>query len=151
MSPGYLGHIMPGHDSERNYRLYGLVRFALEVAAIAVAGLWVLPSIGLEAHPWIIFALVVGWAIYTALSTGAVAGVINKKAVVGPESFVGAIGKAITPLCPEGYVRLGTELWKARSTTGTIEPGSEVEVVEVHRLTLTVRLACLEDERKHPG
>lgn len=64
----------------------------------------------------------------------------HEKVVTGVENLVGAVGKAVEPLQPEGHVRVHGELWEARSPT-PIERGARVEVVAVENLTLEVRPA----------
>jgi membrane protein implicated in regulation of membrane protease activity len=58
----------------------------------------------------------------------------------GVDAIHGALGVVTQPLVPSGYVRLGSELWKAEllSGSGTVSVGSAVRVVEVHGLTLVV-------------
>jgi membrane protein implicated in regulation of membrane protease activity len=65
----------------------------------------------------------------------------GEKVVTGVENLVGAVGKAVEPLQPEGHVRVHGELWEARSQT-PIESGARVEVVAVDDLTLEVRPAA---------
>jgi membrane-bound ClpP family serine protease len=59
------------------------------------------------------------------------------------DGLVGALGTARERLDPEGYVRVGAELWRARLANGLapIEPGSPVRVVAVSDLTLRVEPA----------
>lgn len=64
----------------------------------------------------------------------------HEKVVTGVENLVGAVGKAVEPLEPEGHVRVHGELWEARSST-PIDRGARVEVVAVENLTLEVRPA----------
>ena len=59
----------------------------------------------------------------------------------GKEAMVGATGVAQAAIAPDatGYVRVGAELWRARSTEGVpIQAGDAVRVLEVHDLTLHV-------------
>ena len=62
----------------------------------------------------------------------------------GADALVGAVATARDPLDPEGYVRVGHELWRARVRGGTVEKGGAVRVLEVQGLTLVV-------ERAEPG
>lgn len=62
------------------------------------------------------------------------------KVVTGVENLIGAVGKAVEPLEPEGHVRVHGELWEARSPT-PIDRGARVQVVAVEDLTLEVRPA----------
>jgi membrane protein implicated in regulation of membrane protease activity len=64
----------------------------------------------------------------------------GEKVVTGVENLVGAVGKAVEPLEPEGHVRVHGELWEARAQT-PIDRGARVQVVAVEDLTLEVRPA----------
>jgi len=61
----------------------------------------------------------------------------------GAGGLVGALGTARERLDPEGYVRVGSELWRAVVARGQapVEAGSAVRVLEVRNLTLTVERA----------
>jgi len=65
---------------------------------------------------------------YESTSSGGVAGIC------------GALGVTTQPLVPAGYVRIGSELWKAELMSGSkpVVTGSAVRVVEVRGLTLIV-------------
>jgi membrane protein implicated in regulation of membrane protease activity len=58
----------------------------------------------------------------------------------GVDGIRDALGVVTQPLVPSGYVRLGSELWKAElgSDSGTISVGSAIRVVEIRGLTLIV-------------
>lgn len=61
----------------------------------------------------------------------------------GTQSMVGRLGTARESLDPEGYVKVGAELWHARVVDGLapLEPGTVVRVIEVRELTLHVEPA----------
>lgn len=58
----------------------------------------------------------------------------------GVDGMCGALGVVTQPLDPAGYVRLGSELWKAElaSGSGSVSVGSAIRVVEACGLTLIV-------------
>jgi membrane protein implicated in regulation of membrane protease activity len=60
----------------------------------------------------------------------------------GVEGIYGALGVVTEPLVPAGYVKLGSERWKAELVAGggAAPEGSEIRVVEVRGLTLVVEL-----------
>ena len=62
------------------------------------------------------------------------------KVVTGVENLVGAVGKAVEPLEPEGHVRVHGELWEARAPE-TVPAGTPVRVVGLDGLTLEVETA----------
>ncbi len=61
----------------------------------------------------------------------------------GTESLIGALGTARERLDPEGYVRVGSELWRAvvARDVAPVEEGAAVRVLEVRDLTLRVEPA----------
>ncbi len=61
----------------------------------------------------------------------------RRRAQVGAEALVGAEGTALGALEPEGQVRVGGEIWSARSSVG-IAAGGCVRVAAVDGLTLVV-------------
>jgi membrane-bound serine protease (ClpP class) len=64
----------------------------------------------------------------------------GEKVVTGAENLVGAVGKAVEPLDPEGHVRVQGELWQARASE-SIPAGTRVRVVALDDLTLEVETA----------
>jgi len=62
---------------------------------------------------------------------------LDKKPMISPEAMVGSKCKATTPLAPRGYVRFGSELWRA-SSSSIINAGEEVIVVGIKGMTLLV-------------
>ena len=53
--------------------------------------------------------------------------------------MVGSRGKVVSPLAPEGLVRIKSELWVAKSARGKMSLGEKVVVVEQDGLKLVVR------------
>jgi membrane-bound serine protease (ClpP class) len=62
----------------------------------------------------------------------------RKKPTTGSEGLIGEIGETLTPLNPEGTIRVHGEFWQAESTSGIIDKGERVRVVEIHNLKLRV-------------
>jgi len=58
----------------------------------------------------------------------------------GTEAIRGALGVVTQTLTPSGYVRLGSERWRAELARGseTVSAGSAIRVVELRGLTLIV-------------
>jgi membrane-bound ClpP family serine protease len=59
---------------------------------------------------------------------------------VGLETMTGAPATAVTPLRPDGHVRVQGELWHARCAAGA-DVGAALRVVAVEGLTLVVERA----------
>jgi membrane-bound serine protease (ClpP class) len=96
--------------------------------------LFVLPS------PWGLVAVAVGAALDIA-ETGVFLWWSKRRNVsVGLESMVGKRGVVINDLWPEGQVKVGGELWRARCEGGC-ESGTDVVVRRVDGLTLVVEPA----------
>lgn len=77
------------------------------------------------------------------------------KVATGVENLVGAVGKAVEPLDPDGHVRVHGELWQARASE-VVPAGREVRVVALDGLTLEVETAettpvLSAPERARPG
>jgi membrane-bound serine protease (ClpP class) len=71
-----------------------------------------------------------------------VAGPLRKgKKLTGPESLIGSLATASTPLTPEGEVRVGGVIWRAKSVSGNVGAGEQVRVVSREGLTLVVERA----------
>jgi membrane-bound serine protease (ClpP class) len=60
------------------------------------------------------------------------------KPVTGQEALLGETGVSLAPLEPNGLVLLHGEIWKAVSSSGSIEKGVKVRVVNRHGFTLYV-------------
>lgn len=63
----------------------------------------------------------------------------RRKVSTGSEGLLGAVGTASTTISLTGKVFLNGELWNARTGSGVIAKGSEVEVVAVSGLVLEVQ------------
>ena len=62
------------------------------------------------------------------------------KVVTGAENLVGAVGKTVEQLNPEGHIRVQGELWQARASEA-VPAGTNVRVVAIDDLTLEVETA----------
>ena len=144
--------IMPTDRKKRAYKLYSLGRLVFDEAALAAVVLWLLPRFGINISIWLLIVLMAAWAVYSCLTSMLVGKLIGRAASVGPEALIGVKCITTTPLSPEGYVRVGTELWRACSMAEGIETGTEVIIVGVNRLTLLVRpsMGTSFDEGQHP-
>jgi membrane-bound ClpP family serine protease len=123
-----------------------LARFVLAVvstlaveAAFYTIWRWVLPESDINVPLWALVTVMVGWAIFAVVDFWFVTHVLRRKALVGLPDMKGTQGKVISPLHPEGLVRIGGELWGAKSLDGAIEVGEKVVVVGQDGLQLIVR------------
>jgi membrane-bound serine protease (ClpP class) len=88
--------------------------------------------------PVLIVVAVIVFLFFT-LVVGKVAQAMRRPHATGVESMVGATGVVISPLSPQGQVRLRGETWRARTQTGDLLRDGPVEVLRIEGLTLIVR------------
>ena len=111
---------------------------------LALAGGWWIHT-SFDAPGWLAPAIPLAWvvkdmALYPLLRS---AYDVNEAPPV--ERLIGCRGVAIEPLAPDGYVRIGGELWRARTDDANpIAPHLAVEVVGAEGLVLSVRHAATE-------
>jgi membrane protein implicated in regulation of membrane protease activity len=89
------------------------------------------------------YALVALWVVKDVIMYPILRVAYESGSSSGVDGIQGTLGVATQPLAPSGYVRLGSELWKAELVGGseTVSVGSAIRVVEVRGLTLVVEPA----------
>ena len=105
-----------------------IVSTLLEEAALVAVVLWGLPKLGIHIPLAALIALMVVWGAYTVITYRAGSRALRRK----PEillPLIGSKGKVVSPLSPEGLVRIKGELWQATSAGGNVDTGEEVTVV----------------------
>ena len=116
------------------YALFQIPVLILLSLGLAAAVRWwnlpILAAYGLVAL-WIVKDIVMYPFVRVAYESGGTSGV---------DGIHGALGVVTQPLVPSGYVRLGSERWKAELAggSGAVLVGSEIRVVEIRGLTLVV-------------
>jgi membrane-bound ClpP family serine protease len=120
----------------------------LEEAAIFVVGLWVLPKIGILIPLWGILLIMIGWVTYGTITYRAGTQALNQGHPTGLMNMVGIKGEVISPLNPEGMIKVKGELWKARAENGNLAAGEQIIVIGRERLTLVVKK---EESSTRPG
>ena len=108
--------------------ILAIVSTLLEEAALVAVVLWGLPQLGIHIPLAVLIALMVVWGAYTVITYRAGSRALRRK----PEillPLIGSKGKVVSPLSPEGLVRIKGELWQATSSGGNIDTGEEVTVV----------------------
>lgn len=128
-----------GRRQKRAYTLYSLVITIVQEAAIVAAALFLLPRFGIHIPIWLLATVMALWAVYSYFSFTWGRRAIGQTPAVGLETMIGTKCRTVEPLSPNGYVRVGAELWQARSITGNIDPGTEVVILDVNGLTLVVK------------
>ncbi len=119
--------------------IIAIVSTTLEEAALAVGVLWGLPKLDIHIPLWVLIIVMVAWCAYTVTTYRMGSRALRRKPVHGLTAMLGSEGKAVSPLAPEGMVRIKGELWRAKSASGRMDTGEEVTVVGQDGLKLTVR------------
>ena len=119
--------------------ILAIISGILEESAIVAIVLWALPRINVHIPLWGLIILMVVWLTYSVSTYRMGSRALLRKPVAGLPDMVGSKGKVVSPLAPEGLVKIKGELWIAKSAGAEMEPGGEVIVVEQDRLKLVVR------------
>jgi membrane protein implicated in regulation of membrane protease activity len=119
------------------YTIYSIIGTIVETGLLLAIMLWGLPILGVQIPPAgiaILLALVLSYSAYTYIM-GRKA--LQKKLILELEAMIGQEGVVVTCLAPEGYVRIGNELWKAFCLE-PVQIGNRVLVTGVQGLKITV-------------
>jgi len=116
-----------------------IVSTLMEEAALVVIVLLGLPKIGVHIPLAGLIALMVVWGAYSVIIYRIGSRALRRKPIVGLPHMVGSKGKVVSPLVPEGLVRIRGELWVATSEDKNIDAGEQVTVVGQDGLKLIVR------------
>ena len=126
--------------------VWAIISTLLEEAAIVAIVLWGLPRLDIEIPLAGLIALMVAWGAYSVITYRRGSRALRRKPLDGLPDMVGSQGEVVSPLAPEGLVRIKGELWQAESASGRIDTGEEVTVVRQDRLKLVVRASGTTDD-----
>jgi membrane-bound serine protease (ClpP class) len=119
--------------------IIAIVTTLMEEAALAAVVLWGLPALGINLNVGVLIALMAALAAYAITTYRLGSRALARKPVVGLTDMVGARGRAVSDLAPEGTVRINGELWEAGAEGRKINAGADVVVVGQEGLKLIVR------------
>jgi len=119
--------------------IVAIVSTLLEEAALAVIVLFGLPELGVEIPLAGLIALMVVWLAVSVVIYRIGSRALRQKPLEKLPDMIGSRGKVVSPLAPEGLVRIEGELWMAKSASGKMNLGNKVAVVEQDGLRLVVR------------
>lgn len=119
--------------------IIAVVSTTLEEVALAAAVLWGLPRLGIHIPLWILIIVMLSWGTYAIVTYRMGSRALRKKPVTGLLNMVNSKGEVVSPLMPEGMVKIKGELWAAKSESGSMNPGEKITVVGQDRLKLVVR------------
>ena len=126
--------------------ILGIISTMLEEAAIVAIVRWGLPQIDVHIPLPGLIALMVVWLAYSVFTYRMGTRALMTKQLVGLPDMIGSQGKVVSPLAPEGLVRIRGELWVAKSASGEMKPDGEVIVVGQDGLKLVVRERSTADD-----
>ena len=119
--------------------IFAIVSTIIELVAIAAAGIWGLPRIGIDFPLWAIALLMVIWLAYSVYTFKKGTKALKIGSIIGLPNMIGTKGRVTSVLNPEGWVRIRGELWSAKSLSGEIRKGRDVIVTGQKRLKLEVK------------
>jgi membrane protein implicated in regulation of membrane protease activity len=128
--------------------IFAIVSTIIEEIAIVVIVLWGLPELGIQIPLWVLALIVVAWLSYAVYTYRKGTKALEMESKVGLPDMIGTRGKVVSPLKPEGLVRVQGELWVAKSTSGDMEPETEIIVVGQERLKLDVSSQVDDDSKE---
>ena len=122
----------------------------MEEAAIVALVRIGLPEFGIELPLGVLIAVMVAWATVAVIFYRMGSRALRRKPLVGLLTMVSGKGKVVSPLDPEGVIKISGELWRARSVIQKIDVGEEVIVKDQDGTKLIVvksDLSGLEESR----
>jgi membrane-bound ClpP family serine protease len=123
-----------------NARLIMAIFTNLLYEAIIVAViLWGLPRWDIHIPLYGLILICAAFAVFGVISFHIGSRTLRRKQLPGLTSMVGIEGQVVSRLAPEGFVRIGGELWNARAENGSIDVGTDVIVVRQSGLKVVVR------------
>ena len=119
--------------------ILAIISTLLEEIALVVIVLLGLPRLGIHIPLSGLIALMAVRLAWSVIIYRMGSRALRKKPVISLPDMVGSKGKVVSPLVPEGLVRIKGELWVAKSADGEIDVDTKVIVVEQDGLKLVVR------------
>ena len=119
--------------------IFAILSTLMEEAALVVIVLWGLPQLGIQIPLAGLIALMAAWLAFSVFIYQMGSRALRKKPIVGLPAMVGSKGKVVSPLAPEGLIKIKGELWVAKSAGRRIDAGEEIIVVGQDGLKLIVR------------
>lgn len=114
---------------------------SLQEAVLFAIWRWGLPHIGIELPVYVLVLGMIAVPVYSIVAFRVVSRTSSRKGMVGLPDMIDSKGKAVSPLSPEGQVRIKDEIWSAWATDEDIDSGEEVIVVGQDGLKLIVKRA----------
>jgi len=119
--------------------ILSIISTLFEEAAIFVVVRWGLPRLGVQIPLAGLIAVMVLWMVIAVIIYQAGTKALRRKRMIGLPDMVGSQGQIVSPLSPEGLVRIRGELWIAKSAGREMKKGEKVTVVGQESLKLIVQ------------
>ena len=129
----------------RTYTIYSILTSLLWEAILALVVLRLLPNYGVSIPLWALIVLMAVLGAYEYMGYWLGKRALHKTPLISLEALISRKGKTTTQLKPRGYVRLGSELWRAKAES-EVGVGEEVTVVGVEGMTLLVSPSCSDED-----
>jgi len=91
-----------------------------------------------QIDPWLIVLVAIAIAAFLVVTIVLVIRAHRRRVSAGREDLIGKTAEVKTALNPKGTVLIEGEHWMAVSEDGQMEPGEEVVITKVDRLTVWV-------------
>ena len=122
----------------RRYTVLAVVSSILEEGVLVAVVLWLLPRFGINIPLWALVVMMIALGLYGYVGYRLGRTALERKPMMASEAMLGSQCTVMTPLAPRGYVKVGSEMWRASSRGLVIEKGQEVVIVGMEELTLLV-------------
>ena len=122
------------------YTLQAVLSWILEEILLAAVVLWLLPHFfNINIPLWVLAIFMLALAAYSGFMYrfGRTTFFITPR--VAADNIIGSVGMVTKPLTPEGYVKVGGVLWRARCRETELDIGEEVEIVGMEGMRLLVK------------
>ena len=122
----------------RRYTVLAVVSSILEQGVLVAVVLWLLPRFGINIPLWALVVMMIALGLYGYVGYRLGRTALERKPMMASEAMLGSQCTVMTPLAPRGYVKVGSEMWRASSRGLVIEKGQEVVIVGMEELILLV-------------
>jgi len=118
----------------------GIIRLGLELLALYAIWRWILPDLDIELPLFLIILAMVAWSSFSVVRFVLATRALRRPETPGLPSPIGGVGRVLTPLTPQGTVKIKGETWSAILVEGErAEVGEEVTVMDMDGLCLHVQ------------
>jgi membrane-bound ClpP family serine protease len=119
--------------------LFTVFVLLLDEIILAALALFVLWKLGIRLSPGVIIGLIVLLGVCFFVLYKLVAPLLNRRRMTVLEDMIGLEGKVLTPLTPQGVIKVRGEIWQASSTSAAISTDEDVIVMGSEGLKLFVQ------------